>query len=159
MKPKFFDCAMINIDRIPDTISKDVRSDILINNATNKYSLTDLPDHAFQMNLGLHVIAPSEDQKNKITLKIISEKDGSTQTLRSNEISLPSESKTFDISYAIPKISSDLKDITVELSTNILGVLLDYSYEIDEKQVVEATEISYFDLKKGEKLEYKLMDE
>ena len=60
MKQKFLDCAMINIDKIPNTVSKDAKSDILIKNATNKYSLTDLPNHAFQMNLGLHVIAPSE---------------------------------------------------------------------------------------------------
>ena len=43
------------------------------------------------------------------------------------------------------------------MSTNAVGVLMDFNAGEEAQQLVEPGEISIFDLKKGEKLSYKLV--
>ena len=65
--------------------------------------------------------------------------------------------KVSSLSYAVPKIPSDYKNVTFEVSTNAVGVLMDFNAGEEAQQLVEPGEISIFDLKKGEKLSYKLV--
>jgi methionine salvage enolase-phosphatase E1 len=68
--------------------------------------------------------------------------------------------KNYDISFAVPKIdSSEYKNIQLEITTSSNILFTEFVFQNSERIEVEAIEYSYFDLKKGEKLDYLLVQE
>ena len=89
---------------------------------------------------------------------ITGEKGGSRSIARSIDVIFPTAFVTYPLSFAVPSLS-DWSNLQLEIDTYDPFILVDFQLATDDHVLVQATERSIFDLKKGEKLPFRLVKE
>lgn len=157
-------CVNITIKHNPDQVQfnqKDgVMMDYVLPGKTNIYEISKIPDTDFRIDAYYHQAKHiSLNDKSSVEVSLIAEK-GSERT-KLQTISIPGkDSGSIDFSVVFKKPAEDFKALTIDVKNKGEEIIIiDMDFKSDERQEVNLGESSYFHLKAGEKINYKLIGE
>lgn len=160
LNPKYKTSTTMRVISGVKTLSTTAVQDFVKKDEINVYSLSDLPTNQnFRFDMSFHHTF-KQSSPTKAIISITGESNGNHQVIRSVTLQFSPMTKNYDISFAVPKIdSSEYKNIQLEITTSSNILFTEFVFQNSERIEVEAIEYSYFDLKKGEKLDYLLVQE
>ncbi len=116
------------------------------------------PTGLFRFDMEFHCIPIDIAKQTNVTVAVSGELSGTRTTIRSNEIEFPTALKNFAMTYAVPAIDKNkYSNLQLEISTLDHHILVDFQLATDDHLLVEDTERVIFDLKKNEKLPFRLV--